>query len=496
MIHKSKIKSRLIYISLLTISVSIWSCSNPGNERKSDTKPGMDGGGYILAPSHLLNGVKPEANWIWDSGEINPRNYFLYARKSFSLNNAAREAVAYISAFAFAELYINGKYIDRVPTNPDPEYQTYEEIDLLPYLKEGTNTIAALVYNPGEGLHHRLDARGGFFFQAAVIDESGETRKVLSDKTWRVTQAKAWDSTTKHRQADHTIGMRERYDARLAIDDWQLSSFDDSDWEQAMEIGVPPIAPWNHMVVIRRERLLYEILQPVKTWETQGYRVYDFGKEITAFPRFTLTASKAGLEVILGTGERLDADGLPEMKDNVDFTDTYITREGLQSWQPLTWRGFRYLAIQKSSEIRIDELSAEFRSFPVERSGSFSCSDELLNQIWEIGRWTMQICAHDTWMDTPWREQTQYIAGDTRYDMRYAVYAFAPNIKLLHEYNLLSGAFSQRHSKDGAIRSRYPTGYHLGPTTSTYIPDYQLEWVLMLQEYYMYYEDAQLVNPV
>jgi len=184
------------------------------------------------------------------------------------------------------------------------------------------------------------------------------------------------------------------------------------------------------------------------------------------------------------------------MKDNVDYTDTYITKEGKQSWHPLTWRGFRYLAIKESAGVSIDKVSGEFRSFPVQRTGSFICSDEELNQIWETGRWTMQICAHDTWMDTPWREQTQYISGDTRYNIRYSAYAFAPNIKLLHDYNILSGAFSQRHSEKGAIRSRYPTGYHLGPTTSTYIPDYQLEWILMLHEYHMYYNDAQLVEQV
>lgn len=65
-------------------------------------------GGYILAPSHLLDGEQPEANWIWDSGELNPKNYYLHARRKFSLPNAVKEARAYISAFAFAELYING----------------------------------------------------------------------------------------------------------------------------------------------------------------------------------------------------------------------------------------------------------------------------------------------------------------------------------------------------------------------------------------------------
>ena len=80
--------------------------------------------------------------------------------------------------------------------------------------------------------------------------------------------------------------------------------------------------------------------------------------------------------------------------------------------------------------------------------------------------------------------------------VRYAAYAVDPNIKLLHDYNILSGAFSQRHSSKGAIRARYPTGYHLGPTTSTYIPDYQLEWILMLQEHFTYYRDAELIKQV
>ena len=496
MINKSKKRSRLFYFSLLIFSIAFWSCGNTKNGPIIDKEFEFSGSGYIIPPSQLLDGEAPEANWIWDSGEANPRNYFLHVRKSFSLNKSAVEANAYISAYAFAELYINGQYVDRVPTNPDPEYQTYEEIDLLPYLKQGTITIAALVYNAGEGLHRRMDARGGFFFQAHVTDKSGNLTKILSDNTWRVTQALAWDTGTIHRQVDHTIGMRERYDARVAFEGWQQTSFDDSSWEQATEIGIPPIEPWNQIVVIRRERLFYEILKPVVVWEAQGYSVYDFGKEITAFPRFTVTANNAGMEMIFGTGERLDADSLPAMKDNVDYTDTYITKEGVQSWQPLTWRGFRYLAIENSTGILIDDVSAEFRSFPVQRTGSFTCSDTLLNQIWEIGRWTLQICAHDTWMDTPWREQTQYIAGDTRYDMRYSAYAFGSNIKLLHDYNILSGAFSQRHSDQGAIRSRYPTGYHLGPTTSTYIPDYQLEWILMLHEHYMYYHDAGLIEQV
>jgi len=178
----NKMINRFFYLFLLVICNITLSCSNKMKvENNNRISFESNGGGYILPPSHMLDGKQPEASWIWDSGEINPRNYYLHFRKSFALSNPVQEARAYLSAFAFTELYINGQNVDRVPTNPDPEYQTYEEIDLIPYLKEGTNTIAALVYNPGEGLHHRMDARGGFFFQATVTDIKGEITKVNSD---------------------------------------------------------------------------------------------------------------------------------------------------------------------------------------------------------------------------------------------------------------------------------------------------------------------------
>ena len=99
-------------------------------------------------------------------------------------------------------------------------------------------------------------------------------------------------------------------------------------------------------------------------------------------------------------------------------------------------------------------------------------------------------------MDTPWREQTQYIAGDSRYDMRYANYAFGPEAEFLFKYNILSGAFSQRWKDDGSIRTRYPSGWPLGPKTSEYIPDYQLEWILMIPEYYLYYGHDSAIRQV
>ena len=478
---KNKTKATvLIFFSIFQICLS---------QNKISSK-----GGFISPISKSFEGQEPEAYWIWDSGDPNPKNYFLHIRKTINLNRLIKEAKVYVSAFSFAEIYINGVYIDRVPTNPDPEYQTYEEIDISPYLKLGKNTIAALVFNAGEGLHHRMNGRGGFFFQAKIIDFNEKIIKLNSDKSWLVTKAIAWDNNTDHRQVDHTIGRKEKYDARLSFENWEQNYFDDSDWENATEIGVPPIDPWNKIVVINRERTYLKNITPEREWSRNGLHIYDFGKAITAYPSFTVNAIKSGLTLEIGTAESLGKDSIPLMTDNVNYMDSYITKKGLQSWHPITWRAFRYLAVKENEEVKIKNVLAKFRSFPVKNRGYFSCSDKMLNDIWEIGRWSMQICAQDTWMDTPWREQTQYIGGDSRYMVRYSAYSFDTNIKLLHDYNILSGAFSQRFSDKGAIRGRHPTDYRLGINTSTYIPDYQLEWILMLKEHFMFYKDYELVR--
>jgi len=478
---KNKTKATvLIFFSIFQICLS---------QNKISSK-----GGFISPISKSFEGQEPEAYWIWDSGDPNPKNYYLHIRKTINLNRLIKEAKVYVSAFSFAEIYINGVYIDRVPTNPDPEYQTYEEIDISPYLKLGKNTIAALVFNAGEGLHHRMNGRGGFFFQAKIIDFNEKIIKLNSDKSWLVTKAIAWDNNTDHRQVDHTIGRKEKYDARLSFENWEQNYFDDSDWENATEIGVPPIDPWNKIVVINRERTYLKNITPEREWSRNGLHIYDFGKAITAYPSFTVNAIKSGLTLEIGTAESLGKDSIPLMTDNVNYMDSYITKKGLQSWHPITWRAFRYLAVKENEEVKIKNVLAKFRSFPVKNRGYFSCSDKMLNDIWEIGRWSMQICAQDTWMDTPWREQTQYIGGDSRYMVRYSAYSFDTNIKLLHDYNILSGAFSQRFSDKGAIRGRHPTDYRLGINTSTYIPDYQLEWILMLKEHFIFYKDYELVR--
>ncbi len=450
----------------------------------------------ITAPSLLLNNEKPVANWIWDSGVDNPRNYYLFVRKTFDLGQIPNEAFAFISAYAYADVYINGRLVDRCPMNCDPEFQVYEKFDLAGYFRKGKNTIAALVYNFGSGMHHRINGRGGFFFQGVLTSDKGNF-KVNSDHSWRVSKADAWDNQTATRTlTSNLIGFVEKFDASRMPEDWKETNFDDSLWMPARMLGIPPVAPWNHTVEIHRHPLFREKVNAVNHWFVGDKVVYDFGKEIAGTPILELFSRNGGITLEMGTGERLLADSTVLYTQRVNYTDYYICKKGFQTWSPLTWRGFRYLSLSQNDSVIIKEISAVNRHYDFKREGSFECSDPLLNRIWEVGNQTILLCAQDTYMDTPWREQTHYIAGDSRFLQKYSFYPFGMSSEFLMHYNILSGAWSQRWKDDGSIRSRYPTDWLLGKGTSAYLADYELEWVIMLGEYYQYFGKQDLIKQV
>ncbi|MEN0056942.1 MAG: family 78 glycoside hydrolase catalytic domain [Mucilaginibacter sp.] len=448
---------------------------------------------HISKTSLTLDGVKPIASWIWDSGPENPQNYYLLVRKTFNLDKVPLNAIAFISAYAYADVYINGKLFERCPMNCDPEYQCYDKFDIAGYLQKGANCITAVVQNFGVGLHSQMNARGGFFLQAK-LNFPGRSVNLLSDSSWKVTHAKAWNTQTAFRDTNaRLIGFIEEFDARLWPKNWQSAMFNDAAWENAKIIGVPPVAPWNQLTVIERPRLSRSMIKPVRQWKSGNKMVYDFGVEIVGYPRFTINSRKEGIKFEIGTGERLDTNRAPLLRVSSDHSEKYTTIKGVQSWRPYTWSGFRYFSIETNTNIDIQSVTAEFACYNYEMQSSFACSDAQLNKFWEIGRHTMRINSIDTYED-PWREHTQYIAGDSRYMQIFGNYAFGKSSRLLSAYNIISGAQSQRWRSDGAVRSRYPTDYFLQPGSSAYLADYQLEWMLMMYEYFLYYGNDELIE--
>jgi len=386
---------------------------------------------------------------------------------------------------------------------------------------------------------------GGFFFQCKVGLPDGSKLPLHSDESWRHALADAWE----HDLPGGGPGFPEVFDARREPVGWREPGFDDSNWRQAVVLrrpGLnrgPDIRPFPRLVprdippLLEEERfpqaviavaetpeapadanpaeqLAAEGLEPLEacrvadaealvstgreTTKVQtapgraAVLIVDFGRVVSGHPRLRLDGPEGAI-VDLAYGERLVDGRVPIQRAGpvgAQNADRYLLREGGQEWERFEWAGFRYLQLTvRNAErpLRLRTASVNFTSYPVQRRGRFQCSDDLLNQIWEAGAYTLQLCMHDGYEDCPSREQRQWV-GDAYVEMLVDFAAFGdPRLaaKLLRQV-----AQSQR--ADGMTQMATPGD--AAARWGLFIADYCLYWIMTLGEYVRYSGDTSLAE--
>ena len=275
------------------------------------------------------------------------------------------------------------------------------------------------------------------------------------------------------------------------------------------KVGTVRWMPWDSVA----ERMMWDRLTPlpevhqspitnhqsptplrVDEWaqDSDAYVVVDFGQEVVGYPRIELEAP-AGTIVDMGTSELLEEGAACASKrvrpyrNGVRNADRYITREGRQVFETFGMRGFRYMMLtfrRIQGPVWVHHVGVNFSTYPVAYRGAFECSDERLNKIWEVGRYTVQLCMHDAYEDCPWREQAQWW-GDARVEALVNYYAFG-DTKLMAR-GLRQIAQSQR--ADGLTQGMVPDGHR-----KQWLPSFSLIWVISLWEYVLYTGDKDLVH--
>ena len=186
------------------------------------------------------------AKWIWCEGEPVPQNFYLYCRKSFTLEGKAGGATVDVTADSRYKLFVNGKFVGRGPARCDQRWEYYDTHDLRNLLRPGENVISAMVHQYGVSSHSYTVGRGGFLLQGEVRERSGRNVRLDSDESWRLLPAPPWD-----RESVRTcvaVMWQEIYDARKEPRGWQEPGFDDSSWQRPVILGTPPVFPWENLV--------------------------------------------------------------------------------------------------------------------------------------------------------------------------------------------------------------------------------------------------------
>ncbi|OIN97053.1 hypothetical protein AUJ66_04495 [Candidatus Desantisbacteria bacterium CG1_02_38_46] len=493
-----------------------------------------------------------KGNWIWTKVGEKPRNFYLCIRKTLKLNKKVRRATAFVSADSRYKFYINGKYVGRGVAKCDPKFQYYDVHNITKILRPGKNIIAAIIHHYGEETFSYLLGRGGFLCQIEMEYSDSKKEIIGTDKTWRVKQEKAWNQDAPRSTVQ--IGFQEIYDARKEMSGWEKLNFDDSGWDEPIVIGKPPVEPWTNLIerdipfLAEKEILPVEVIEigecpqaidlnnikdisaildeelhlptrgavlhPTKvgrvpeknkTFLSIGpcidksiYLVLDFGKEVSGFPRICLKGVDGGV-IDFGYDEILIKNRVHPTRGGgaAGQSDRYIMKDGYQEHeQGFTWRGFRYIQLvfrNCAKPVKLYGVTLNHYCYPVSYRGAFKCSDPMLNRIWEVGRYTLQMCMHDSFEDCPWREQTQWW-GDARVQGLVNYYAFGDT--KLFKKGLRQIAESQLRRQDGLMQPFAPGGTHGSSIHAkmAIIPSFCLIWILSLYDYYFYTGDTEPVK--
>ena len=123
-----------------------------------------------------------------------------------------------------------------------------------------------------------------------------------------------------------------------------------------------------------------------------------------------------GAVVDLAWSEDLNALGMPFLykRLQVNAGARFVTSEGQRRYETFKPYGVRYLVVRIDpgpQACTLQKIGVVEQIYPYEKKGSFSCSNPMLDRIWELGWRTLRVCSEDSYTDTPFRERGLY-AGD------------------------------------------------------------------------------------
>jgi alpha-L-rhamnosidase len=466
--------------------------------------------------------VAAEAVWISHSAAVGEEQgdaaVSLQFRREFELAEVPAQLEISVSGDNRYILYVNGKRVDAGPARGDLAHWRYRRIDIAPVLRRGRNVIAAQIWNDGKAAGvAQISARTGFWLEAddgAAVDlDSGEAWQVRVDRSRTV--APAQPGLYQRLGGKYFAAPPpETHDASLMAPDWTTGAEGLDDWQAAARaLAAVEAPPWT----LVEDRLPQMRMDPmdggklVRAWGIRAERFpqrkltippnsdillrLDMGAVRAAYPRL-VTSGGRGAEVALTYAEAPYGEDLEHLPDRGDATAGWILgltdhfRPGGgrgEVFAPFWWRAWRYaeLRVKTGAEpLRLESFSRTGTGYPFETVASFSSDDPELSRIWQIGWDTVQLDGHETYMDTAYWEQLQYV-GDTRIQALVS-YAVSGDPRLAAQAIEAFAASRQ----DGLIQSRYPGNLFQS------IPPFALLWVGMLHDYWMRQPDPRPVREV
>lgn len=390
------------------------------------------------------------AKWIKpceDMGDIVP-----VFETNFQTNKDIFKATLFVTAMGIYEAKLNSQRISKYVLAPGwttyekrLQYQQYDVTDMLCnenqlriYVSKGwyRGRVGRML-----GSEDLKKDPAGVLAQLEIEYTDGSKDIVSSDASWNVAESEV-------RFSDIYDG--EIYDATItSLFDKKVEVFD---------------GPSNTLIPQEGEEIKeQEVLLPAQIFTApNGDVIVDFGQEITGYVEVTVRA-KCGEVVDLSCGEVLDKFG---NFYNANYRSAkgqyrYICKEGNQSYHPrLTFYGFRYIRINEFPGGCKLAKAENFKAIAVysemKRTGYLSCSDPMLNRLFDNVIWGQKCNFLDIPTDCPQRDERWGWAGDAQVFVRTACLNF--DTEKFYKKWLADLAMEQ--SDDGYVPRVIPDVFH------------------------------------
>lgn len=330
----------------------------------------------------------------------------IWYRKTFSLDRVPARAVVYLASVEYHELYVNGQKIGNRVLSPEvtnlEKRVLYVTYDVAGALRPGQNVIAVWT-GPGwarsTGSFGKKVWEQDSAFRCQINLSNGQS--LHSDASWKC-KASASENLGLWKGGGQGEYGGELIDARRHIPDWNKPSYDDRDWANASVCRKSLLLSAE----MQEPDRVVETLKPVSVTEKDGLFTFDMGRNFTGWIECDLRGGKAGDVVTFTTANSPgatieykqesryihDASGVGVFRHRFNYTaGRWVTVAGLSSKPEL-------------KDLRCHSITNDRK-----RIGSFRCSNELFNRIYETDLRTYLACTiNGVTMDCPHRERFGY----------------------------------------------------------------------------------------
>lgn len=367
------------------------------------------------------------AKWIQPVEQSPASPYF---RREFAVRAGLRRARAYFCGLGFGELWLDGtKVSDGVldPAQTDYErYAFYRVFDITAHLAAGDHCVGAIL---GDGWYHQdrvwaYEPYGWPGLRLAVLLDyhDGQEEWIVSDENW--------SSMRDGPIRSSNIYAGEVYDAAREVPGWNTAGSVVEGWKKC-QVADRALSPDLRPQLVPPERATHLFPAVRKQRTRPGTWVFDFGQNFAGHVRLKVTGAR-GTEYCLRFAENVDLSGdIDPLSTGTLFTkhvptDRYYCRGGaVEQWEPrFTCHGFRYVEVTGFTEEPPDgALTGVAVHTAAVKTGSFRCSDPLINELHSMALWTLRSNLHGLPTDCPAREKCGWL-GDSHQIAAVASYNF------------------------------------------------------------------------